>query len=225
MDKRKELILDIITKEHIKTANPIGSGFLAKKCKLNLSPATIRNEMAELEDMGYIAQPYVSAGRIPTEKAYRLYVEKIQKEKAIYKLDNLKEFLRDINEKNLKNCAKYIAEFSGNTVFWAFNRNDLYYTGVSNLLKQPEFARVKLIYDISIIIDRMDEVVDKMFENFQIGVKVLIGSDNVFGDLFGTTLAKYKFKNNHALFGILGPMRMNYKKNIAITNFIYNYFK
>ena len=77
MDKRKELILNTIIKEHIKTGAPVGSGVLVENYKLNVSPATVRNEMMALEEEGYIMQPHTSAGRIPTEKAYRLYLENI----------------------------------------------------------------------------------------------------------------------------------------------------
>ena len=223
MDKRKELILNTIIKEHVKSGVPISSANLAEKCKLDISPATIRNEMVDLEEMGYIIQPHTSAGRIPTEKAYRLFIEKLNKTRLSQNEEsNLDNFLREKNELNFKETAKEISQFSGNTVFWAFHRHNLYYTGISNLLSQPEFARMNLIYDISAVIDQMDEIVDKIFENFNEGVHTLIGADNPFGELFSTVLVKYKAGTNIGLFGILGPMRMDYKKNIAIGEYILN---
>ena len=81
MDTRKKLILNIITKEHIRTGAPVGSGVLAQKYKLNVSPATVRNEMMTLENEGYIVQPYTSAGRIPTENAYKLYLKNLGEKK------------------------------------------------------------------------------------------------------------------------------------------------
>ena len=78
LDKRKKEILDIIIKEHIKTASPVGSNIVVEKYKLDLSPATVRNEMAALEKMDLIVQPYTSAGRVPTELAYRLFLENIK---------------------------------------------------------------------------------------------------------------------------------------------------
>ncbi|MBU4256930.1 DeoR family transcriptional regulator [Patescibacteria group bacterium] len=74
MEKRKQLILYTIIKEHIKTGAPVGSGVLVDKYKLDISPATVRNEMAELENEGLITQPHTSAGRVPTEKAYSLFI-------------------------------------------------------------------------------------------------------------------------------------------------------
>ncbi|MBE6037829.1 MAG: heat-inducible transcription repressor HrcA [Anaerofustis stercorihominis] len=75
-DERKYEILNAIIKDYIHTAEPVGSRTLEKKYNLGVSSATIRNEMADLEDLGYLVQPHASAGRIPTQKAYRFYVDK-----------------------------------------------------------------------------------------------------------------------------------------------------
>jgi heat-inducible transcriptional repressor len=75
MDARHREVLVALIREYIDSAEPVGSRVLAKRYFKNLSPATIRNAMADLEDMGYLAQPHTSAGRVPTDKAYRFYVE------------------------------------------------------------------------------------------------------------------------------------------------------
>ena len=77
MDERKKRILQAIIDDYIDTAEPIGSRTIARKHELGLSSATIRNEMADLEEMGYLAQPHTSAGRVPSDKGYRLYVDKL----------------------------------------------------------------------------------------------------------------------------------------------------
>lgn len=79
---RKLKILNIIIDSYMMTGEPVGSRTISKNAELSVSPATIRNEMADLEDLGYIVQPYTSAGRIPTDKAYRLYVDNLLKEKS-----------------------------------------------------------------------------------------------------------------------------------------------
>jgi heat-inducible transcriptional repressor len=130
---RKKKILSIIVKEHIKTAEPIGSSTLVNKYKLSFSSATIRNEMADLEELGLIKQPYTSAGRIPTEAGYLLYLDNLKdkdlKDKNASEIDG---GLKDMNEDNFRHTAKIIAAISGQVVFWAFHKNSLYYTGVSN---------------------------------------------------------------------------------------------
>jgi heat-inducible transcriptional repressor len=77
LDERKSKILRAIVREYIETAQPVGSSHVAADAKLKVSPATIRNEMAVLEQEGYLRQPYTSAGRVPTDKAYRVYVDQI----------------------------------------------------------------------------------------------------------------------------------------------------
>ena len=81
LDDRKKKILKAIIKTYMKTGEPVGSRTISKYADLNVSSATIRNEMSDLTDMGYIVQPHTSAGRIPSDKGYRLYVDELMKEK------------------------------------------------------------------------------------------------------------------------------------------------
>ncbi len=97
LSERKERILEVIIRSYIETAEPVGSRTVAKLFKQSISAATVRNEMSDLEDMGFLIQPHTSAGRIPTQKAYRYYVD------AIMKVQQLGEVLkRDIHEGYLK---------------------------------------------------------------------------------------------------------------------------
>ncbi len=220
---RQEHILITLIKEHIKTAQPVSSGFLVEKYKLDISSATARNEMAELEDRGYIYQPHTSAGRVPTSKAYDYYVKNYiidQKEKkhSFSALD--KSFSQ--SEEGFKKSAKAMAEISKNAVFWAFHKNDLYYTGISNLFIQPEFRSSEIIFDVSIIIDRMEEIIAEIFDDLDFGESIFIGENNPFGNFLSTTLLKYSNKNQSSVVGILGPLRSDYEKNLGLIRFLKN---
>ena len=81
LDERKRKILKAIIKTYLETGEPVGSRTISKDTDLNLSSATIRNEMSDLEEMGYIIQPHTSAGRIPSDAGYRLYVDELMEEK------------------------------------------------------------------------------------------------------------------------------------------------
>ena len=81
LNERKQKILKAIIKTYMETGEPVGSRTISKYADLNVSSATIRNEMSDLTDMGYIVQPHTSAGRIPSDKGYRLYVNELMKEK------------------------------------------------------------------------------------------------------------------------------------------------
>ena len=110
-DDRKAIILKAIIKNYMETGEPVGSRTISKLPELNLSSATIRNEMSDLEEMGYILQPHTSAGRIPSDKGYRFYVDEILREKQI-ETDELKELMFkrvDRLETLLKQLAKIIA--------------------------------------------------------------------------------------------------------------------
>lgn len=110
LDERKVKILKAIVSNYLETGEPVGSRTISKYTDLNLSSATIRNEMSDLEDMGYICQPHTSAGRIPTDMGYRFYVDSIMEEKMETEVEreNLLERV-DKMEKMLKQVAKVLA--------------------------------------------------------------------------------------------------------------------
>lgn len=221
MDKRKELILKTIIKEYIKTALPIGSEGLVEKYNLDISSATVRNEMADLEEAGYIAQPHTSAGRIPTEKAYSFYLDNLSEKKLSESEAKIfKEVLAKKEEADFKQAAKLMAKISGNAIFWAFHKHNLYYTGVSNLLHQPEFSESHMVYDISGLIDRLDEIIGSIFNDLKFGPQIMLGSKNPFSEHCSAIVAKYRLGDDIGLVGVLGPMRMNYEKNLALVKFI-----
>ena len=111
LDERKKRILHAVIRNYLETGEPVGSRTISKYTDLNLSSATIRNEMSDLEEMGYIIQPHTSAGRIPTDRAYRLYVDSMMEEKD-REIEELKGMLLHTEEKMdkvLKNVANLLA--------------------------------------------------------------------------------------------------------------------
>ena len=111
LDERKRKILKAIIQTYLETGEPVGSRTISKYTDLNLSSATIRNEMSDLEELGYILQPHTSAGRIPSDMGYRLYVDELMKEKE-QEVSELKEMMiekTDRMEKVLKQVVKVLA--------------------------------------------------------------------------------------------------------------------
>ena len=105
LNDRKKLILKAIIANYLETGEPVGSRTIAKHPELNLSSATIRNEMADLEDMGYILQPHTSAGRIPSDTGYRFYVDQLmterdseheEKQALIQRVDKMEVLLKQV---------------------------------------------------------------------------------------------------------------------------------
>lgn len=208
LNTRKQKLLKNIIKQYYKTAQPIASSLLCSSCKMHLSPATIRNEMADLEKQGYIVQPHTSAGRIPTEKGYQFFIDNFLDKKSIeIHLKNKK--IKTTNREDIKNIAKQIAETTKETIVIAFSKNDIYYTGISNLFSKPEFQNFELIHNISFVLERLEDVIIGLEKEIDDSVQIFIGSNNPIEKNCSTLVTKY----NELIFGIVGPMRMDYTLN------------
>ena len=140
LDERKVKILQAIVRNYLETGEPVGSRTISKYTDLNLSSATIRNEMADLEEMGYIIQPHTSAGRIPSDKGYRLYVDKMLEEKE-KEVEEMKELLLQKEDK-MDNLLKQVAKVL------AVNTN------YATMISAPQYNRNKLKF---IQLSRVDE--------------------------------------------------------------------
>jgi transcriptional regulator of heat shock response len=226
MEKRKEKLLLCIVDKYIKDAAPVASKMLAGRGGFKISSATLRNEMADLEEAGYLVQPHTSAGRIPTEKGYNFYLEQLKSPSTPFTKGGeiagkeKKELERAARTTEFpeKNLAKVLAELSREAVILAFGKNDVYYTGLSNLFAKPEFQDQNLIYRIGEVVDHLDEIISDIFEETKDEVKVLIGKKNPFSEDCGAVMSKYRGKNKkNGLVVILGPTRMDYGKNIAFV--------
>lgn len=175
LDERKLKILKAIIRNYLETGEPVGSRTISKYTDLNLSSATIRNEMADLEELGYIVQPHTSAGRIPSDKGYRLYVDNMMKEKEQEVLDKekqvdeMKEFLIERVDKVellLQQMARMLAENTNYaTMITApqYNKNKVKFIQLSRM----EAGKLLLVVVIdgnivkNTILDVEDELADE----------------------------------------------------------------
>lgn len=138
LDDRKKKILQTIIKTYLETGEPVGSRTISKYTDLNLSSATIRNEMADLEDLGYIIQPHTSAGRIPSDKGYRWYVDKLMEEKEQEVIEMQEQLLQkaDKMDQILKQAAKVLATNTNYATMVSaptYNRNKLKFIQLSQV--------------------------------------------------------------------------------------------
>ena len=138
LDDRKKTILQTIIKTYLETGEPVGSRTISKYTDLNLSSATIRNEMADLEDLGYIIQPHTSAGRIPSDKGYRWYVDMLMEEKEQEVTEMREQMLQkaDKMDQILKQAAKVLASSTNYATMVSaptYNRNKLKFIQLSQV--------------------------------------------------------------------------------------------
>lgn len=221
MDSRRAKILAHIIEEYIATAAPVGSGPLAEKYFSDLSSATIRNDMAALEEEGYIYQPHVSAGRIPTLDGYRYYIDHLLdrgRELTATEERALRTACQSLQgAEAVKAVAKAMAETADSAVLVGFGPMDVYYTGISNVFRQPEFSQHALVYSMSAIIDHLDETMTRIYNDMTDDIRVLLGDDNPFGSLSSVIMTRYRTSDSEGLVGILGPSRMDYARNMALV--------
>lgn len=221
MEKRQELLLKLIVESYIKTAEPVGSNFLVIKSGLDISAPTIRNEMRELEEAGYLTHPHTSAGRIPTELGYQYYVENLMeadkiKQKTKNKIEDLVKDEKD-NVKKVKGFARLISEETGEAVIVAFDPDNIYYTGIASLFSQPEFRDSTSLASVSNIFDNCEDNMEEMFETIGQEIDILIGQKNPFGNECGLVATKF---GGQGLLAIIGPTRMNYGGSVDLVKFI-----
>lgn len=225
ISSRQETLLRTIIRDYTASAKPVSSGQLVDDGQLDVSPATVRNDMAALEDAGFLQQPYTSAGRIPTEKAWRWYVQQIDESAKVAKKDqeHLQAIAKEYGSADqvlLRQLAKALAELVEESVIVAFDKTDMYYTGLSNLFNQPEFDNVDVLQNLSRVVDHLDVVMANMFERIRGDIQVLVGTENPISPQCGTILGRYDLaKHPSGVIGILGPLRQDYPEHVALLRY------
>lgn len=220
LSERQKTLLNAIIDTYRETGVPVGSKILAENARFDLSPATIRNEMAELESEGYIVQPHTSAGRIPTQKAYRFFVDHFLQPRDIVATDRsklekeLKTTTRD--HQPIKEAAKTLADLCEEVIIIGFTSNDLYYTGLSHLFQKPEFHDVNMVVHLTDVLDHFEDAMAQMFPRID-GAKIFIGSEHPFHPQCSFLAARFA---PQSVIGILGPMRMDYNHHLSLLTFL-----
>ena len=231
MQSRQELILSLVVKEYVDSAIPVSSSLLVGKYDFDLSPATIRAEMMELENEGYLYQPHTSAGRIPTDKGFRYFVDVLMQEKELTKRErnSLQVELLKLKAQNkmlARTTAKLLSIMSGNlAVSRVVDSDDFYKSGIQKLLSQPEFSNLDSVSKIAEVIDYLDESLDGLSKELRnkSEIEVFIGKENPINnaDECSMVVSKYNLKNGEeGLFAIIGPKRMKYSRNVSLIDYL-----
>ncbi len=244
MTSRREAILEAIVREYVSTAEPVGSLTLVKKYSFPYSSATIRAEMAMLEESGYIMHPHTSAGRVPTEKGYRYFVDMVQKEEsnsAKASLDKESNFAKasldkgriskreeDILERRIAAmhshferrfdmAAMALADMTRNVAISSMGQ-EIYSHGLANLFRQPEFYDNDRVLRVADMIDNLQGLLRELprTKDFM----VLIGNESPVGKSAGCSLIVSRVQlpqNTRGYLGVLGPTRMPYERVIPLV--------
>ncbi len=236
LSERQSKLLDFIIKEFVKTAKPVASELIAKKGDFDVSPATIRNDMFELEKMGYLDQLHTSGGRVPTDKAYRQFVDKL-KERELEPLSDEKRKIKSVinSTENPYELNKRIARtLSGlcdaaviaKILDSSTSDSDFYKIGLSSLFEFPEFRELDRIFEVANLFDKFESIFAQierhLLSRFDNEFQVLIGEENPLESIQNESmiLAKYYLPGDlRGSLTIIGPMRMDYEKNISLVKY------
>ncbi|MFA5126600.1 MAG: DeoR family transcriptional regulator [Patescibacteria group bacterium] len=214
MQDRSNKLLKAIVELHIKTAHPVASKILADEQQFGVSSATIRNDMWELEQAGFIHQPHISAGRVPTILGYRYYLDNLLSVSSIDHKE--KQELAIAMNKNIRDLAKLLVDKVNLAVIVNFAPHDLYFTGLFNLFSQPEFSDYKMVLSMSQVVDSLEKAMAQIFHNID-KPQVLLGRENPFNIHCAAAIAPLKTKQQQLL-TILGPVRMDYNRILALLD-------
>lgn len=224
MTERQMQILAAIIEQYAEVASPVGSVTLAKL--FNVSSATIRSEMAKLEELGLIMQPHTSAGRIPTDRGYRLYVNAINESQA----ENMPQFDRsaraiearvathgDRADRAIRSAVDSLVDLTQNLGIATIG-DELYMSGIGNLFSQPEFMQGNATQAVARLLDNLEPWLREAAPNEPLNV--YIGSENPIGKSSGASLIISRFRSpysDRSYIGVLGPTRQSYGKVMRLV--------
>lgn len=235
LTKRQEGILFSIIEEYAEVATPVGSVTLAKL--FNVSSATIRAEMARLEDAGYIAQPHTSAGRVPTDAGYRYYVNTLSerpdevpdlvkihehpKEDKLLERGNRVLEVRIGSQTRadfaIRGAVDSLVELTGNLGLATIG-DQLYISGISRLFTQPEFLDSRRVQSVAELLDNLEPWLREAAPGQPLNI--FIGNENPIGKTSQASLIISRFRSpysDRSYIGVLGPTRQNYARVMSLV--------
>ena len=222
MTDRQIAILTAIIEQYAEVASPVGSVTLAKL--FNVSSATIRSEMAKLEELDLITQPHTSAGRIPTDKGYRFYVNLLTNQQLPEQTDRSARAIEARVSNHGTRADRAIRSAVDNLVDLTQNLglatigDELYLAGMGNLFSQPEFMGGVHAQNVARLLDNLEPWLREAAPNEPLNV--FIGSENPIGKSSGATLIISRFRSpysDNSYIGVLGPTRQSYARVMRLV--------
>ncbi len=225
--ERQEGILNRIIQEYINLAQPVSSQLIEQKGDFGISPATIRIEMQKLADKGYLYQPHTSAGRAPTDKGYRFFVDNLLKEsvldsedaKVFEEIDQIEKEIKD-SFQFVRVLTKRMAELTSNlTMSYLSEKELILKEGWEEILKEPEFGDLNYLLRFVGMMEDWEKNIGEFFRDSP-DFQIYIGKENPLSKAKDFTLifSRCHFPKEEGGLIILGPKRMAYQKNINLIN-------
>ena len=226
---RKDRVLAITIGHYIESITPVSSSYIANTSKLDLSSATIRNILAELEEDGYLTHPHTSAGRIPTQKGYRYYVDHLMIE--IQLLEAEKERIREEYEKEskelevlLEKTSQVLSELTRYTSIISVDGwgSKLFCNGTSFIVGYPDGSDMEKIRSILAALDEKERLLKIINQKLENKIDIYIGQELASCDINSCSMiiSSYRLKDGPSgRMAILGPTRMQYEKVVPMLEY------
>lgn len=229
MNERQAKLLMTIIDQFVQTALPVGSKRLLETSDFAVSSATIRAEMAMLEDEGFLVQPHISAGRVPTAKGYRMFVQKFmdptdQEQTVRTQFSRFRdEYFKHKDQERVYDAVAMMARMVPNISFATIpHREQVYYMGLSNVLKQPEFQENPKM--AASVVEVLEGNLTNALSHLSVDdeIRYYIGEENILPQMQSCSLIvrSYEFRGAHGTIGILGPLRMDYAYNTVALDIV-----
>lgn len=230
MNNRQKQVLSAVVELYTETAMPVGSQALLEHFDFPVSAATLRSDMVTLEEEGYLYQPHVSAGRIPTDQGYRMYVEEMMGEETLSRKDQerLQKELLMLKAKHVRlgrTTAKLLSALSGNlAVSGIIGKDEVYDFGMKELIEKPEFQEMDELCRLVETMDSLDEKLDGIMLKLKDGeTQIFIGNENPISGIDNCSMIVAPYQNKEGergMLAIIGPKRMEYAKNKSLIEYM-----
>lgn len=227
--KRKDSILAIVVDEYIKSVTPVGSQFIAEEYSLDLSSATIRNILSELEEEGYLTHPHTSAGRLPTQSGYRYYVDNLMDEIKLIEEEKDRiqaEYHTKVRELEaiLVKTSEVISDVTHYTSIVSIDgRTDkIFCRGTSFVAEFPEFHDFERIKHILSILEEKERLLQVINRSLERKIEIFIGQEIACSDIDNCSLVVSRYSKQGGPSGrlaVLGPTRMDYERVVSTLDY------
>lgn len=225
LTERQNNIIGCVVQEFIEEKKPVASARLKGKFSLEASPATIRNEFLELEEKDYLSQPHTSAGRIPTDKAYRFYVDKLMQIRSLSR-GEMKEIERSLRKRDQiereARLAKILSERGESLAICDLDGQEVVYCGLPELFSEPEFDKEHII-EVARILDSLQMDYETLLDLAadSASPQIYIGSESSLTERVDAALIIASIPSRRRGFlGLLGPKRMDYARNVSLLDYV-----
>jgi len=228
--ERKDMVLSYVVQQYIKNLSPIGSAFLAKEYHLDWSSATIRNILAELEEDGYLTHPHTSAGRIPTHRGYRYYVDHLMHQIQLLEGEKNRiqsEYQKDMTElgKLVDQTSRIVSDVTHYTTIISVDGWDgkIICRGTNYMVGYPEMQDLQKIQNLLRVLEEKEQILEVINRSLQHKIDIYIGQEIACKEIESCSLAVCEYHQKDGSSGriaVLGPTSMDYERVVSTLDYV-----